>query len=382
MSFSSTDYITVLTVRYPYDAVMTKRLRKATNGVIYKTDYDDALKFDVQKIGINHIADLCDVLFDLSEQPNKVAIRGMPIDRHYDVYRRLHGDKAAFVAHRTGHHWFCADFDEVPLPIFLDPGDDVEIILGYLVRLLPPVFWNVSFYWQWSCGHGLDGGKTLRAHLWFWSREKHTDREYENWAKWINGEAGWKILDPAVFRTVQPNYTAGPILEDGVNDPVTCGRNGVHIGDLIDVLITIPSKDWDHHVRQQEREEYDELVDYGLRRPCEAFPLVNSSDRYLDYLARIGDDLDGFYEPMTKAIWHWAKAYPEDLDADFKHALRCVVRSASCTKQRDLDEYLSDHRLDASLRGAREKLTERRLETALERYRGRQRFSLSHSRKE
>ena len=80
-----------------------------------------------------------------------------------------------------------------------------------------------------------------------------------------------------------------------------------------------------------------------------------AKNRYLDYLARIGDDLDGFYEPMTKAIWHWAKAYPGDLDEDFKHALRCVARSARCTKQRDLDRYLSDYTLDASLRGAREK---------------------------
>ena len=36
MSFF-TDYITVLTVRYPRDAVMTKRLSRATNGVIGKT---------------------------------------------------------------------------------------------------------------------------------------------------------------------------------------------------------------------------------------------------------------------------------------------------------------------------------------------------------
>ena len=63
-----------------------------------------------------------------------------------------------------------------------------------------------------------------------------------------------------MFRTVQPNYTAAPILEDGVDDPVQGGRNGVHIGDQIDVSITIPSQDWDHHVRQQERDEYDELV--------------------------------------------------------------------------------------------------------------------------
>ena len=56
---SFTDYITVLVVRFPPDAVMTKRLDRATNGAICKTDYDDALKFDVQKIGINDLADLC-----------------------------------------------------------------------------------------------------------------------------------------------------------------------------------------------------------------------------------------------------------------------------------------------------------------------------------
>ena len=42
-----TDYITVLSVRHPRDAVMTKRLYRATNGVIGKTGYDDACKFDV-----------------------------------------------------------------------------------------------------------------------------------------------------------------------------------------------------------------------------------------------------------------------------------------------------------------------------------------------
>ena len=186
-----------------------------------------------------------------------------------------------------------------------------------------------------------------------------------------------------MFRTVQPNYTAAPIIEEGVDDPIPSGRNGIHVGDVNEVSITIPREDWDEHVRQQERDEYNELVDYGLRQPYDPSDAAsNGEERYLDYLARIGDDLDGFHDPMTKAIWHWARAYSADLDEDFKTALRGVVRSAKCTKQRDLDEYLSDHRLDASLRGAREKLTERRPETALERYRRRLRFSLSHSRKE
>jgi len=98
-----TDYITVLSVRYPRDAVMTKRLYRLTNGVIDKCGYDNATKFDVQKIRINDLADLCGVLFDVSKQPNKVVIRGLPITRHYNVYRRLHGDQAAFAADPDGH---------------------------------------------------------------------------------------------------------------------------------------------------------------------------------------------------------------------------------------------------------------------------------------
>ena len=250
----SKDYIAVLMVRWPRNAVMTKRLFRTTDGATGKMDYDKAYKFDVQKIPVSGLTDLCGVLCDLRYQPDKVVIRGLPLS-HHNVYRRLHGEKAAFAADPTGHHWLFADFDEVPLPMFLDPADDPEIILGFLVRLLPPTFHNASFYWQWSCGQGLDGGKTLRAHLFFWNRQKHTDREYENWAKWLNGEAGWKILDPAVFRTVQPNYTAAPIIGDGVTDPVPHGRNGIHIGDVSEVSITIPARDWDAYVRQQERED-------------------------------------------------------------------------------------------------------------------------------
>ncbi len=376
-----TDYITVLSVRYPRDAVMTKRLYRAPNGKIGKTDYANATKFDVQKIGINDLVDLCGVLFDVSKQPNKVVIRGMPLN-HHNVYRRLYGDKAAFDADPDGHHWLFADFDEVPLPMFLDPDDDPEIILSYLVRLLPPAFHNTSFYWQWSCGHGLDRG-SLRAHLFFWCSEKHTDREYENWAKWINGDAGWKILDPTVFRTVQPNYVAAPILGEGVDDPVPTGRNGIHVGELREVSLDIPTLDWDEHVRRQERDECAELVEYGLRQPYDRSELPDSSEKYLDYLKRIGDDRDGFYDPMTKSIWHWAWHHPTDLDEDFKHALRCVVRFAKCAKQRDLDEYLSDYRLDASLRGAREKQPAATKPTdALARYRNKIRLGLSHSRKD
>ena len=142
----------------------------------------------------------------------------------------------------------------------------------------------------------------------------------------------------------------------------------------------IPEQTWEQYVHQQERQEYDELVEYGLRRPYSELPKTSHGDRYLDFLDRIGDDKDGFYEPIRMAVWHWARANSEADDEAFKTALRQVVHEARCSKQRDLDEYLSDYRLNASLRGARDKLPAPK--SALERYRDRLRFSLSHSRKE
>ena len=203
-----------------------------------------------------------------------------------------------------------------------------------------------------------------------------------NWAKWINGEAGGRYSTPPCSGRCSPTTPPHRSLRC-VDDPVQGSRNGVHIGDQIDVSITIPSQDWDQHVRQQERDEYDELVEYGLRKPYSELPQTHSNDRYLDYLERIGDDKDGFDEPMLKAIWHWARAHPADRDEEFKQVLRGVARSARCTKQRDLDRYLSDYNLDDSLRGAREKQpVKRKPMDALERYRGKIRHGLSHSRKD
>jgi hypothetical protein len=100
------------------------------------------------------------------------------------------------------------DFDDIALPLFLEPDDDPELITGYLARLLPRAFWTCSYFWQWSCGQGFDGGKTLRCHLWFWSREKRTEYEMENWALTLNGETGKRTIDHTVFRAFSPIISA------------------------------------------------------------------------------------------------------------------------------------------------------------------------------
>ena len=348
------DYICILTVRWPSDALMTKKLFRATNGVIGKTSYGDGYKFDVQKCAIDDLGDLTQMLHNLAWRTDCFVIRARPLGSYHNVRRLKHGADAAFAADPDGHHWFMVDFDEVPLPIFLEPDDDPELLLRYLCRMLPPAFHDASFYWQWSCGQGIDR-RSLRAHLWFWSRDKHTDAELERWAQWVNGEAGEKIIDPVVMRTVQPNYVSAPVIGDDVIDPVAGARQGIFVGAADEVTLRIPPQKWDDHVHELERTEYEELVELGLRQPYSALDRVPDDERFLDYLARIGDDHDGFYEPMTKAIWHYARVNPPEKDDEFKQVLRHVAREATCTKQRDLDSYLSDYRLDASLRGAREK---------------------------
>ena len=188
----------------------------------------------------------------------------------------------------------------------------------------------------------------------------------ENWALTLNGEARQRIIDQTVFRTVQPNYTSAPVIDPDVPDPIPhWSRCGIHIGDQEEVAFTLPCEQWEDRLRQQERAESEELQELGLRSvPCldPAFAPgrrighYGGGERYLEYLNRIGDDKDGFHEPILKTIWHWASTVQTTWTPAFKDALRHVGTSAAkCDKQRGLDEYLSDYRMDASLHGAREK---------------------------
>ena len=87
-------------------------------------------------------------------------------------------------------------------------------------------------------------------------------------------------------------------------------------------------------MRERERAESEELPELGLRPAQPFFATPASENRYLEFLNRIGDDKYGFHYPMTKAIWHWARAYPEHLDAAFKDNLRHVVRRLPGTAPR------------------------------------------------
>ena len=70
------DYLTILVVRYPRDALMTKRLFRANDGATDKTSYGKASVFDAVTQRVNGLGDVAEVLYDLSDRSDRFVIRG------------------------------------------------------------------------------------------------------------------------------------------------------------------------------------------------------------------------------------------------------------------------------------------------------------------
>ena len=171
---------------------------------------------------MSSIKDLSECLFILEDNPNRCVIRGElldGIDENQKVLRRKKAtdDHPAYFGEKAeGHQWVCFDFDKVPAPLGLTSNDER---LAYLASLLGNEFEDVSFHYQWSSSAGLYGWDTLSCHLWYWLGEPRTDSEMCRWAK-DNGN-----VDDAIFRTVQPHYTARPKFID-MDDPIGPDRSG------------------------------------------------------------------------------------------------------------------------------------------------------------
>lgn len=347
------DYATLLKVVEPRNALATKQLYRADDGSIGKIGFDKPWLFDARTCDLDDIDDVEAMLHMLDRHPRLFVIRGKPYrDPSYGVYRRL---GVAFDADPVGHHWLMIDVDELPMPVFID-RDDRDIALGYLVRLLPAEFHNATHVYQWSSGAGLDGWATLRVHLWFWLDRKVIDRDLVNWARMFNLDRGAKTLDPAVYVSVQPNYTAGPVLGAGVDDPLSGeARIGLKRGVVDEVPIVLPVVHWEAERARRARAEHAELIECGLAEPG-SLPSGVAGNRFEQFLADMGDDGDGFHGPITSAIASWVTSHGEDDDDELKRIIRARARAALCTdRTRDLDHYLSDATLDDDIVRARGK---------------------------
>src|SRR5690606_40182842 len=108
--------------------------------------------------------------------------------------------------------WLLVDMDAITPAVGIDPAEDPESAIEYLIGLLPDEFADASCWWQWSSSAGLKGDH-LSAHLWFWLNRPLGDGDLARWAKFVNAKAAAergirKLVDRQLFTTNQPHYTA------------------------------------------------------------------------------------------------------------------------------------------------------------------------------
>ncbi len=152
----------------------------------------------------------------------------------------------------SGLQWMAVDLDDLPMPPDVAPLDDPERAVNAIIeKYLPACFQNVSYHYQWSNSAGIHGWDKVRLHLWYWMDRPIQDKNLHAWAKKLNSNYphAKKLIDPAVYVSTQPHYTASPILEGFDTDPCPMrsglvwrksGMLSIPEAEVIDPFLSLP----------------------------------------------------------------------------------------------------------------------------------------------
>jgi hypothetical protein len=326
----------LLTILKTEGGLATKQIRpEPKTGKLIVTGYGRARYFSVREQPIADLVSLSAVLTGLTRAALCFVIRGAPlpgIDRAR--CRRLRypdpatGDAATFTD--ASRHWFAIDLDKLARPVTVDPLADPVDAIEYLIGLLPPELYDASCWWQWTSSQGLPGHtETLSARLWFWSIDSISDAELTRWSRAANQRAGFRLIDPCLYRAVQPHYIASPIFA-GMRDPLPM-RHGM-------------------------RQGLDDAVTLVIPAPERAFHYANGGGFAVgrgvaSYLEEIGGER-GFRAPILSAVASYFAINGADAERDtIKKLIRDAINAAPAggRSEAELERYRSDRHLDEML---------------------------------
>jgi hypothetical protein len=197
---------------------VAKRVFRHADGQISKLGAPMPKYFLIRREPVETIDDLANLLVRLESERDAFVIRGTPIGNFgLNPTRRLkHADgdiQPTFYSSPAGERWLCVDFDKVVAPTHFDVAQQPVLGFLYLRHRLPSEFHRTAFIGQWSASAGMDGWKTISAHLWFMLKEPQTDDVLNQWAKNVPG------IDARLYNTVQPHFTCAPAFT-GLADPI------------------------------------------------------------------------------------------------------------------------------------------------------------------
>jgi hypothetical protein len=257
------------------------------NGEPKLEGYDAGMWFTAESAEVDGIRGLSALLTRLERDPRALAIRGelLPGVAPRRVRRLKHrrGSAGPFFGEPVdGRRWVLIDFDKVPIPARIDIVDDPVGAVEYLVGLLPDAFQDVSYHWQLSSSAGIGDPGVLSAHLWFCLDRLISEAELRGWAATIEVS-----VDRSLFNEVQPHYTAAPIFEAGVRDPLP-RRSGLRIGleDAVRLVVPDPAP---------------RRASSGSTGAGEGLRAAAGFEAKLTLLGN-GEGLAGFHEPLLTAV--------------------------------------------------------------------------------
>lgn len=171
-----------------------------TKNLITGSTYDATSRVtSVEGAPIRGLKSLVAALGELAVRDDACVIRGTLRD---DAPTPLRRRKTCFADEPQG--WLMVDIDALRLPKALRTSGYTDEHAAFARSTLPDAFQGVSCVWQASASAGEDR-RTLKMHLWFLLDQPVTCAALRAWLGRTPG------LDPSVFRSVQPHYTAAPI---------------------------------------------------------------------------------------------------------------------------------------------------------------------------
>ena len=209
---------------------------------VLRKGYDAGTKFRAAELPYDRIDDLAGHFGWLAGEPRKLIIPGRltalgreRIANGQVVYRRSVTDPVCFEEQPFG--FLFSDTDGLELPAGVD--ETGEEALAILEEASPPDLRGASHTRHFSSSAGLGIKPGLRVHRAWALARPYTAAELTAYAEEANEKAGAALFDPAVFRPVQPIYTADTVFE-GCPDPLAGKRSAFVRGDRDAVELTIP----------------------------------------------------------------------------------------------------------------------------------------------
>lgn len=234
-----------LTVLSHSQALATKRF-SLVDGKTHVEAYGKGKFFSGRVVPVNDIVSLATAVHELASDSSSFVVRGEAVGDLSRIRRTVNaqqGDPAGF--REVPRQWVMLDVDGAPGAVDLSTPEGCERAAGTALERLPDYVRAAACYWQLSSSAGMKPG--VSVHFWYWLDRPMGQQELTAWADHLADEAGRKVVDPAVFRTVQPNYTADPVFDIGTHDPVAqrCGfREGAPALSLPDVRAPLQGTAW------------------------------------------------------------------------------------------------------------------------------------------